>query len=636
MRALLAIGCDFYDDVTPLSGAERDADRVFSALLNANIPFYDANRSTLLRSPCTDVVRLTLKELLFDGPKLDVLTIYFAGHGKVANGSFFICLRDTRLGALSVTSLSLGDLFRYINEAKPAQTNIVIDACESGGLIEDLNVLLKGTLYGEAGTPGITLFAASASNQVAKETADGGFATQALVSYITGEKFLRDDSQTLDLLEVGRRIHESLSVIGQSPVMWGLNLYGPPQFCINPNYSLNDSELRQALKTAGETYDQPTQREISDLWKIHYTLPEVWEPRVFVDALSACLKAFGSDGRRRGMLARTYYEATCSRIVGSSEAMLRSEVCAAMLAALLPWLHEAECYQLSRDVCDDLVAECCSAQLSIKSIVSEDRLAMLRHPGGGLADLFNHPIRISALMAWTALPLLVSGQEAGPESVASFAACVEELLKAYPACITVVCEEQAPSIAVAVSMLLLTGNETLAEEVLGYYFSSLTDSRSRIAACSTDGKAALNCLTSEKGRTKDPLFEGAANPCEALAVVLRLGHAANLDDVFDPYLWQLDGAAGVLFVTDAWDQFSAERISQGENFTFEIGRDVFRIAHLAAIDVSAPPSDLVQRLAVVATSLLFPDRVPWFLVEEALLRNKLTTFPQNGGIPPLP
>ena len=143
MRALLAIGCDSYDHVTPLSGAERDADRVFNALLSAKIPFYDVDRSTLLRSPCTDVVRLALKELLFDGPKLDVLTLYFAGHGKVANGSFFICLRDTRIGALSVTSLSLGDLFRYINEAKPAQTNIVIDACESGGLIEDLNVLLE-------------------------------------------------------------------------------------------------------------------------------------------------------------------------------------------------------------------------------------------------------------------------------------------------------------------------------------------------------------------------------------------------------------------------------------------------------------------------------------------------------------
>lgn len=630
MRALLAIGCDAYDHVTPLSGAERDAERVFDALLCADIPFYDANRSTLLRSPCTDVVRLALKELLFDGPRLDVLTIYFAGHGKVANGGFFICLRDTRIGALSVTSLSLGDLFRYINESKPAQTNIVIDACESGGLIEDLNVLLKGTLYGEAGTPGITLFAASASNQVAKETAEGGFATQALVSYITGEKFLRDDSQTLDLLEVGRRIHDGLIAIGQSPVMWGLNLYGPPQFCINPNYSLNDSELRQVLKTAGDTYDQPAQREISDLWKIHYTLPEVWEPRVFVDALSACLKAFGSDDGRRGMLARAYYEATCSRIAGSSEAMLRSEVCAAMLAALLPWLHGAECYQLSRDICEDLTTECCSAQLSIKTIVSENRLAMLRHPGGGLADLFNHPVRISALMAWTALPLLMPVEAAGQESVASFAACVEGLLRAYPACMTVVCEEQAPLIAVAVSTLLLTGNQDLAEEALGYYFSSLTDSRSRIAASSLDGKAALSCLTSERSCTEEFLFEGAANPCEALAVVLMLGHAADLDDVFDPYLWQLDGAAGVLFVTDAWDEFSVERISQGKNSTFEIGRDIFRIADLSAVDVSNSPSDPVQRLAVVATALLFPDRVPWFLVEEAINRNQLTILPQKA------
>ncbi|HGK7304065.1 TPA: hypothetical protein ACJ509_001947 [Stenotrophomonas maltophilia] len=233
-------------------------------------------------------------------------------------------------------------------------------------------------------------------------------------------------------------------------------------------------------------------------------------------------------------------------------------------------------------------------------------------------------------MAWTALPLLIPVEAAGQESVASFAACVEGLLRAYPACMTVVCEEQAPLIAVAVSTLLLTGNQDLAEEALGYYFSSLTDSRSRIAASSLDGKAALSCLTSERSCTEEFLFEGAANPCEALAVVLMLGHAADLDDVFDPYLWQLDGAAGVLFVTDAWDEFSVERISQGKNSTFEIGRDIFRIADLSAVYVSNSPSDPVQRLAVVATALLFPDRVPWFLVEEAINRNQLTILPQKA------
>lgn len=629
MRVLLAIGCDAYDHVTPLQGAEKDADTVFSALLDTKVPFYVEDRSRLLLSPCTEDVRAAVREILFDGPRLDVLTIYFAGHGTVSNGSFFMCLRDTRPGALSVTSLSLGDLFRYINEAKPAQTNIVIDACESGGLVEDLNVLLKGTLYGEAGTPGITLFAASASNQVAKETAAGGLATQALASYITGRTFLRDDSPTLDLLEVGRQINESLSATGQSPAMWGLNLYGPPQFCINPNYSAKDSELRQALKAGVESHAEPSQREISDLWKIHYTLPEVWEPRGFVDALTSCLKAFGADGRRRSMLARTYYEATCSRIVGSSEAMLKSEVCVAMLAALLPWMDESESSGLSCEIRDDLVAECRAVQVNIKRLVSADRHALLRHPGGGLPDLFNHPIRLSSLMAWAALPLLA---ESGLTDIASsddFAACVEALVRAYPECMTVVCEEQAPSIAVSISTLLLFGRQDLAEEVLGYYFSSLTDSGSKIAASSLDGKAALNCLVLQRDTPDKPFPEGMANPCETLAVVLGLGRAASLDEVFDPYLWQLDGAAGVLFITAAWADFSSERIAQGKNSTFEIGRDVFRIADLSVMEDVPCPSDPVQNFSIVATSLLFPDRTPWFLVKSALLRNQLVGIAVN-------
>ena len=42
----------------------------------------------------------------------------------------------------------------------------------------------------------------------------------------------KDSAPALDLVEIGRAVSERVSVAGeQTPVVWGLNLYGPPGFC---------------------------------------------------------------------------------------------------------------------------------------------------------------------------------------------------------------------------------------------------------------------------------------------------------------------------------------------------------------------------------------------------------------------
>lgn len=82
-------------------------------------------------------------------------------------------LRDSNLNGLSMSALSLADMFRSINEAAPLQSNIVIDACESGGLIQDLGALLKPGLLGNVGSPGLTLLAKAAQDQGAAESPAG-------------------------------------------------------------------------------------------------------------------------------------------------------------------------------------------------------------------------------------------------------------------------------------------------------------------------------------------------------------------------------------------------------------------------------------------------------------------------------
>jgi hypothetical protein len=98
-------------------------------------------------------------------------------------------------------------------------------------------VLLKSNVLGDAGTPGITLVATSAQDQYSVESPAGGLGTGAILDCIEGRDFVQDTASALDLVEIGRRVSARLrETTEQSPVVWGLNLYGPPRFCRNARY----------------------------------------------------------------------------------------------------------------------------------------------------------------------------------------------------------------------------------------------------------------------------------------------------------------------------------------------------------------------------------------------------------------
>ena len=287
MRILLAIGCNEYDQADCLSGAELDARRVFDALVRPEVGDYDAIRSKLLLSPTIEVVRQVLTEALFCQGAVDTFSFFFAGHGAVRAGSFYMWVRDTRGEAQSVSALSLSDLFRSLGEAAPSQSNIIIDACESGGLISDLNVLLKAETLGDAGTPGITLVATAAQDKYAGETAAGGYGTNAILDCIEGRDFVQDTSSVLDLVEIGRRVSHQLRAVDQYPVVWGLNLNGPPRFCRNPHYGKDPAkplrELIQSWPAVSETW---ARAHYDDLWRAYASASGEWNPRPFANMLA--------------------------------------------------------------------------------------------------------------------------------------------------------------------------------------------------------------------------------------------------------------------------------------------------------------------------------------------------------------
>src|SRR3954470_3716302 len=110
-RSLLAVGCNAYDHMYSLDGAETDANNIYNSLIRPEVGEYDVEYSRILLSPTLNALRDVIREVLFGGEKLDTFTFFFAGHGGVKPGSFYMCVKDSRSGALSVSALSLSDFF---------------------------------------------------------------------------------------------------------------------------------------------------------------------------------------------------------------------------------------------------------------------------------------------------------------------------------------------------------------------------------------------------------------------------------------------------------------------------------------------------------------------------------------------
>jgi len=145
MHILLSIGCNTYDYLPQLEGAEKDAKEVFELLCRPPGD-YHKELSSLLLSPAHVEINEALSQVFPSGREIDVLTFYFAGHAGVKAGSFYLCVRDSDRERLSMTAFPIATLFAITNEIHPRQLNIVVDAWRRANPSLLLPVLL---IFGE-------------------------------------------------------------------------------------------------------------------------------------------------------------------------------------------------------------------------------------------------------------------------------------------------------------------------------------------------------------------------------------------------------------------------------------------------------------------------------------------------------
>jgi uncharacterized caspase-like protein len=228
MRITLCIGCNSYEHLLPLEGAEQDARRVFSTLTDPKYGNYDPQKSKLLLSPTMADVRNALGEILYSGYRIDDFSLFFAGHGGIEYDTLYLALNDTNSKSLALSGFSFSELARIIVSRRPVQANFILDACQSGGLGLDLPAILKQSLTGTPESTGVAALAAAASNESALELPEGGAFTTEFLRILKGEIVVQRHKPFLDLPEIGSMIVLDDSDNDKQTVSrWALNLQGP-------------------------------------------------------------------------------------------------------------------------------------------------------------------------------------------------------------------------------------------------------------------------------------------------------------------------------------------------------------------------------------------------------------------------
>ena len=230
MNALLCIGCDTYDSLPSLAVAEKDAKAVFD-LLSPKKGGDEQTISRLLLSPSLVLVQQALNAVFAPDKDVDAFTFFFAGHGAVRSGSFYLCVRDSAPDRLSTSAFPMIHLFSVVNELRPRQVNIIVDACQAGGSSFDLNQLTKSEVIGSSEASSISFLGACSSDQFAREGPEGGVLTREFTKCLTGELEVQTKTPFLDLVEIGLVVCDEVLCTASTPEA---NHVGPEPFRVGP------------------------------------------------------------------------------------------------------------------------------------------------------------------------------------------------------------------------------------------------------------------------------------------------------------------------------------------------------------------------------------------------------------------
>ncbi|WP_336618909.1 hypothetical protein [Mesorhizobium sp. WSM4962] len=628
MRVLIAIGCDAYDNspLQPLAGAENDAATIFEHLVAKNWGEYDQAQSKLLLSPTMAALRSTIEAALFSGPPIEELTFFFAGHGGVKDNTYFLCLKDTDIGRMSLSALSMTLLFGWITEAKIRHTNLIVDACHAGGVVHDIGVLLNPNVIGKAGSLAISILAAAGSDEYAGETDGAGHCTSALMSCLKGETSVQTTRPSLDLVEVGQVVSRMMEGTGQSPVCWGINLFGISQLAKNPRFSGGSAHISETFPgLVSDGAGNEHIRAASDaIWEQYLLLAREFDVERFLDVVQPVCAKLEEEPAVAAAFIMGLAATFGTRIAATGDHFDVARLQSACAVALLPMAASStHCADAIMQLSKEVVASIGVGTDQLLTDFTESTYALLSR-GGGIADFYFLPLRLMSILGWLGAAVhiqTISGRSTAV--IAPKAADLVRLIMAhYSNSIVPVSDEMTPyyvSFAAAADVL---GCEEELESISGLLVRILHQRGGWIANPGLSGEEALRFLNAVTERRCNDFRDIQANPTSLLPAVLLVMDRSGLTDVADGAMKGFDHININIFVPDDFITFGAGLIEDGTNFSLNIGHTVFSVSDLVAewskiekqLSADAILASPAVRISSILASLLRPDRVAWFLV----------------------
>lgn len=617
---LLAIGCNNYasEGLNNLTGAENDATNVYKHLVLSEYSIYDKNVSKVLLSPSLLDVKSALESILCEFQTPDIFTLFFAGHGGVLTGTYYLCTSDTRLERMSFSAFSLTEILRIVSSSGVKHVNLVIDACNTGGLVNDLTSIIKPEIMGAKGSFGIAILAAAASDEFAGEVAGQGLLTSALIQCVNGERRVTGDTEFLDLVTVGRVISAEFVVNTpqQTPSAWGINLYGPSIFAKNPFY--NSEEVIGSYEFS---YIPPASRlgkliqdSKKEFWEALEKIDDADSASLLLRSFQRLLKNTESIDDALSLVTGIGYQFV--EQVDASSSLSKLELINVLLAALMPYIGNSKVnieidklistYSRMGDICLN----------ALNQQMNEDDQLLIYKEGAGfdvLANYYYLPIRISKIFGLISQLVLID-QKYLPE----VKRLIQIISKTHSNHLICMNDSQAPYLYVLFKTFLKFGIEEEVKPLLIRYMGDYLQIRGQISRISIQPEKVFHFLLQRYTQRKISA-DLVAQPDGLGTVLLLASTDYKVADDLDEEIHALDRHSFLLFIPTDYKDFSDNLIKDGQNLVLRCGFD-FWSAHTFTQICSAHVEkyskdnykDISDRhqFCCIASSFIQPDRLP--------------------------
>jgi len=614
----IAIGASNYTDarISHLPGATPDAELFFGVATSSEYGSCDVAGSELLLDPAKEQVRETVTRAITT-PEVGCLTIFFAGHGIETNSGYFLTCKDCDIDRVALTGLSLTDVFQLLNEGAGVHTNIVLDACEAGGVAIDLSAITKSFEAGVAGGSSVSILAMSSRREAAEEAPDGsgGFGTKALLALMKGDADTGSNASELTLADIAQSIQVEESL--QTPSFWSFNLQGGSAFCKNA-FALKhrkDAVYLAPSDIVGVKVDFSTSDK-EKLWRCYLDFTRSQDMRQVHSVVSDLIADMDSHTSAPSVLLG-FFDSFLYRARNAEDAFA-SVLLAAVFAMLASDVVEDEV--LTTHFVNALSDELDGSLARIADAMESESLFLVQG-AGGYSEFFSLPQRITSLTAWAFFAVRIATL-LGKES-ATVANQVERIIsclsKDYTAAFDLVSERQAPSIAV-IAALSRDEYASWVKMLLGCLYNSYFFFQKKVARADLHADDVFKFLRHRVSSDSADYEKFCARPSEVLLTLLAGFWKFEEVDIVQFDFADLDGTFLGTFIPNDYCRFSSEVVPEGSNIYFRIGFEIFTVEELVSffegelkprvVQASDGLSD-IQDIVATCVALVFPDRIPW-------------------------